>query len=210
MGTVRVCADDKGATLRALYYLPILYSNFLKFQGVSGLILKPKKCVMILTTILASESNIRVLRNWLAVNCPKWSGFQISNVGKYLGFQMGPLGGEAQWKEPLEKFRLRTREIKAQGLPLAMAASRLAIRAIPVLGYKAQLCPLPPLFPQLELWAAHKILGIPLALDLPAVFGLEALGGTKMIRPAHYIRACMLRAASKTISGYKKMSERLV
>ena len=164
---------------------------------------------MILTTVIASEANICAIRKWLAVNCPRWSGFRISNVGKYLGFQMGPLGGEVQWKEPLEKLRVRTREIKTQNLPLAIAASRFAIRALPVLGYKAQLCPPPPLFSQLELWAAHKILGIPLALDLNAVFGLEILGGTKIIRPSHYMRACMLRAASKTIVGFDGMHDKL-
>ncbi len=209
LGCVKACADDIGASLRALYHLPILDRAFHEFKSISGLVLKPKKCVMILTTITASDSNIQVIRNWLAANCPRWASFQISNVGKYLGFQMGPLGGEAQWKEPIDKFKERVREIKAEGLPLGLAASRLAVRAIPVLGYKAQICSLPPYFSQVELWAAHKLLGIPLSLDLNAAFGLGMMGGPKIVRATHYMRASMLRSASKTIGGYAEMHDKL-
>ena len=149
------------------------------------------------------------LRRWLQANCPRWANFQITNSGKYLGLIMGPHGGESQWKEPLQKFRQRVLEIKAEGLPLGLAASRFASRAIPILGFKAQLAPIPPLFTSLELWAAHKILGIPLSLDVNAAHGLEYFGGAKIVRASNYMRSCMLRAASKTLSGYEDMHSSL-
>jgi len=210
LGTIRACADDIGASLRALYHLPILERAFASFKKVSGLTLKPKKCVLILTCITASPANINAIARWLQANCPNWAYFQITNVGKYLGFQMGPLGGDIQWKAPMEKFKQRVREVKAESLPLGMAAAQYASRAIPVLGYVGQLVPPPPLFTSTELWAAHKILGIPLSLDVRAIHGLSAMGGTKLVRASHYIMSCMLRGASKTIVGYSDMHNDLV
>ena len=112
-------------------------------QKVSGLSLKPTKCVLILTSITASHSNVSAVKRWLECNCPGWGFFHVTNVGKYLGFQLGPLGGEAQWSAPIEKFRSRVREVKALSLPLGLTALQFATRAIPVLGYVGQLVPPP-------------------------------------------------------------------
>ena len=118
LGTVRACADDIGASLRALYYLPILDRAFHECRFVSRLVLKPKKCVLILTSIFASDSNVAAIRRWLKAECPRWANFQITNAGKYLGLLRGLHGGAAQLKEPLDKFKQRTREGKAATLPL--------------------------------------------------------------------------------------------
>jgi hypothetical protein len=123
---------------------------------------------------------------------------------------MGPLGGDIQWNETLDKFRQKVRAVKSQGLPIGMAVSRFSSGAISVLGYKAQICSIPPYFTQVELWAAHKILGIPLSLDLNAAFGMEHLGGVKIIRASHYMRSSMLRAVSKTLHGFVDMQAKLV
>jgi len=120
------------------------------------------------------------------------------------------MGGESQWKAPMEKYKQRVREVKAEALPLGMAAAQYASRAIPVLGYVGQLVPPPPLFTSTELWAAHKILGIPLSLDVRAIHGLSALGGTKLVRASHYLMSCRLRGASKTLVGYSDMHRDLV
>jgi len=205
LGIVRACADDVGATLGALHFLPIFQNGFDKFKNISGLTLKPKKCILILTTIVASEANVEVVRKWIRANCPSWSNFQITNSGKYLGLHIGPLAGEIQWKAPLEKFRERTREVHKEAIPLAMAGSRLATSATSVLGYVAQLVSIPPLFKSLECWAAHKVLNMPLSLNTDAIHDLHKLGGVIIYRVAHYMRSCMLRAASKTMSGYEQM-----
>ena len=98
---------------------------------------------MILTTCVASARNVEVVRKWLSKACPAWASFQITNVGKYLGFQMGPLAGELQWKAPLEKFKMRVGEIHSESPPLALVGSRLASKATSVLGYVAPLAGLP-------------------------------------------------------------------
>jgi len=205
LGMVRACADDVGATLGALLLLPIFHDGFSRFKRISGLTLKPKKCVLILTTCIASPGNVEVIRKWLRAHCPEWANFQISNVGKYLGFQMGPKAGELQWKAPLDKFKNRVREIHSESPPLGLVGSRLASKATSVLGYIAQLASIPPLFKSTELWAAHKVLNMPLSLNTEAMYDLKSLGGVKLFRVAHYLRSCMLRAASKTMHGYEEM-----
>lgn len=76
-------------------------------------------------------------------------------------------------------------------------------------GYVAQLVPPPARFTQVENWAAHKILGMPLSLDANAMFDLQNFGGVKLPRVACYMKACMLRAAAKTVTGYTEMVHEL-
>ena len=160
---------------------------------------------MILTTIVASENNVEIIKHWLGMFLPAWSGFHITNVGKYLGIHMGPLAGSVQWEAPLEKFKARIHDIKRDAPPLAMVGPLFASRAASVLGYVGQLVLPPKYFTTAELWAAHKVLGMPLALDTEAIFSLHLFGSVKLLRMSNYLKAAMLRAASKTIRGYDEM-----
>ena len=144
LGKVRACADDIGASVAKLASLGIFQQAFARFRVISGLRLKPKKCMMILTTISASDTNVVVIRSWLKKNCPEWADFQITNSGKYLGFYLGPKTAYLQWKDPLVKFKSRVLEARVSAVPLAGAGSNFSSRAVSVLGYKAQLVP-PPL-----------------------------------------------------------------
>ena len=79
LGSIRACADDIGASLRALYHLPILDDLFHRFRIISGLVLKAPRCIMILSTVVASDCNKGTIKRWLEVNCPRWCNFQIAN-----------------------------------------------------------------------------------------------------------------------------------
>lgn len=57
-GKVFACADDIGAALKSLQHLIPCAKLFAMFKKVSGLILKPSKCVMILTSVACSEQNV--------------------------------------------------------------------------------------------------------------------------------------------------------
>ena len=144
LGRLRACADDIGTSLCRLEHIGVIKHAFDSFKPLSGLRLKPQKCVLILTTSTADEHNTAVVRQWLRVHCPGWCNFQMANTGKYLGFCLGPKSSLLQWKEPLEKFKARVSEAKASSVPTALAGSVFASRAVSVLGYKAQLVPPPP------------------------------------------------------------------
>ena len=89
VGKVRACADDLGM-VAALKYLSRIKGSFDKYQKVSGLTLKPAKCIMILLNVEATEFNVGIVREWIAQNCPGWENFKITNTGKYLGFFWDP------------------------------------------------------------------------------------------------------------------------
>ena len=91
------------------------------------------------------------------------------------------------------------REVKESGLPLAMVGPQFASRAVSVLGYKAQLVPPPRNFTTAELWAAHKVMGMPLSLDVESMFNMDKYGGVKLVRVVNYLHSCMLRAVTKTL-----------
>ena len=205
LGRVRACADDIGASLRNLKSIRVFCEIFTLFEKVSGLVLKPKKCVIILTSNVASSHNSRVIKAYLDSHCPSWSHFQVANNGKYLGFIMGPTPGVLQWRGPLSKFKSRVADIRSCGTPLGMIGPSFASRAVSVLGYVGQLVPVPKNFKMAELYAAHKVLGMPLALDVEAVFNLEKFGGVKLVRVSNYLKAAMLRAQCKTVKGASLM-----
>lgn len=175
-GTVRVCADDIGASPGAFYYLPIIERVFHRCRGLLGLIPKPRKCVMILTVTIASIPNVAALRHWLNAICARWANPQITNAGKYLGLVMGAHGSKSQGKEPLQKFKQRVLETKAEAPPLVLAASRYASRA------KSTDCSHSLSSASLELWVVRKILVIPLSLDVEAAHGSESCAEARIDR----------------------------
>ena len=121
------------------------------FRKVSGLSLKPSKCVLILTSVVCSERNILAVRNWLQNNSPDWKNMKIASQGKYLGFFVGPESGTHNWSSPLSKYKQRAREIYVAALPAAFSASEYNSKCLPTLLYVSQLCPLPPTFSRLNL-----------------------------------------------------------
>jgi hypothetical protein len=205
LGSVRACADDIGVSLRSLISCEVIANLFRDFQGLSNLNLKPKKCVMILTSIVASDHNKKVIKEWLRRYCPLWQEFHLTNCGKYLGFQMGPQAGSVQWVAALSKCKARVLEIKGSSPPLGLLPAQFASRATPVLGYLGQFAQLPVGMKKFELWAAHKALGMTLSLDTEAIFDLGHFGGAKLVRMSNYLRSCSCRAALTTVTGYDEM-----
>ena len=62
LGKVFACADDIGAALCSLNALIPCAKLFNMFRKISGLFLKPSKCVLILTSVVCSERNILAVR----------------------------------------------------------------------------------------------------------------------------------------------------
>ena len=58
LGAVYACADDVGAALRELKSLRILHRLFSRYRLVSGLTLKPSKCVGIMVSIECTVANV--------------------------------------------------------------------------------------------------------------------------------------------------------
>ena len=91
VGRILACADDIAAAMREMASLIDIFRIFKRFQAVSGLCLHPGKCILILTSVVATADVVGVVRQWLATNIPEWRDMVISNVGTYLGVALGPL-----------------------------------------------------------------------------------------------------------------------
>ena len=210
LGIVRACADDIGACLAGLTHLPIIFRLFEEFRLLSGLCLKPKKCVMVLLSVEASIHNIAIIRTWLSRNLPQWKDIEISNVGKYLGLMVGPNAGVSQWNAATRKFLDRVAWIHNACLPPHLAAARYNSHAIPILGYIGQLVPPPKKYKILALDAVGSVLRLPgRSLDYPTAHCLEELGGPKLVDLIAYVNACCVRASIKMFTGFQEQSSLL-
>ena len=124
LGQVRACADDVGMALRSLRSLKTVRYWFDRFQKVSGLVLKPPKCVIVLLNVHAGPMNVDAVKSWLGENCGDWSTFKVGDKGKYLGVFPGPKAGSAQWDAAIKKFNVRSRDIGRLKMPQALAIAR--------------------------------------------------------------------------------------
>ena len=210
LATVRACAGDIGAALKCCKDLAILWRIFEAFRKASLLTLKPQKCILIPLAVECSESNCSAFRAWLTEHLPEWAHFSVLPAAKYLGIYLGPLAGSEQWKAPLAKFQDRISHICAQKNPSALAVTKFISKCISVLGYVAQVVPPPRNFKSVELAAALKVLSMATcSLTTEAVYDLSHWGWNNITRPVLYMRACMIRAACKTLVDYERMHSEL-
>ena len=144
LATIKACADDIAAALGKLSSLVHMYKLFTIYHRVSGLVLQPSKCIIILDSVSATASNICIVREWLRANIPSWADFQITDAAKYLGVYLGPKAALHNWKAPLAKFHAVCSHIASSGESAAANLMQYNKKAIPVLQYPAQIFPPPP------------------------------------------------------------------
>ena len=158
-----VCADDVGSTLAQRRHLKIQYNIFRLCEVVSGMILKPSKCFLVITKVPLTEELVVAIRAWLRDNIPAWGDFQIVDTAKYLGVWIGRRGKQLTWTAPLAKFKTRVAEFFEGNAPSLQSVLRYNERALPVFSYVSQVC-LPPLefdMRATEQGSIHKILHLP-------------------------------------------------
>ena len=207
---LRVCADDIGAALRRLEDLVVLHRLFSQFKRVSLLTLKPAKCILIMTVCDTTAGSIVHIREWLSQHIPEWRQMQIAGHAKYLGLYLGPSAGAEQWRKPIQKFLEITAQLKDNDLPMALAVRQFNSRAVPVLGYKAQMVPPPRNIIRIELTGilqALKLAGNSLTAD--TAYMLKDWLGLDPVRPSIYMEASMMRAAFKTLVNFESMHIKL-
>ena len=129
----------------------------------AGLILKPAKCVLIITVLRLSPLLIQSIRNWLAINVPQFANIVIAESGKFLGWHLGRHSAILSFAAPIKKFVHRVHEICLGKAPAAVAVIRYNQRVVPVLSYVAQFAIPPEIYKiqSLAHRAVHSILRIP-------------------------------------------------
>ena len=124
LSVTRVCADDFGSALKSLNTLRRQESIFDLAAKCVGLVLKPAKCVLIITVLRLSPLLIQSIRNWLAVNVPQFSNIVIAESGKFLGWHLGRHSAILSYAALIKKFANRVQGICLGKAPAAVALVR--------------------------------------------------------------------------------------
>ena len=101
---------------------------------------------------------------------------KISHVkmqGNLRSRNTGPSAGSKQLIMPLAKFHTRCKELADDSPILFLVGPRFASRAVSCLGYISQLATPPKDLTYKELHAAHKVLHIPVSMDVDMICSLK-------------------------------------
>ena len=155
-----------------------------------------------------SETTCIKVKEWLRDHIYEWRDFNVLPAATYLGFQMGPAAGVAQWDKPLAKYSSRSKGVALTRAPPCVSAYNYNIKAVPVLGYKAQLMLIPDRIGKMERPAALHVLHFATnAMDNDTLFTLDAFGGphVKSVRAGGL--AALARTARKTLPSWRQKAE---
>ena len=203
LGRIRVCADDVGSSLRKLSVLLALRPVFAAIRAAAGPSLKPRKCVIVPTDSPFSAELASRIKAWLKESIPQWADFRIEPSARYLGFYLGPQSADKQWDAPLDKFSSRALLAADAHTATSISSFRFNARAAPVLGYLAQLVPLPRSFRALEKRLLYKLLHMPYkALGYDMLFRLREVDSSKLVSCAAMAFASRLRFALSTVETW--------
>ena len=206
LGRVRACADDIGSALRMLSALLRLYPIFVVIRIVTGMDVKPKKCIIVPTGAPYSPHLAECIKDWLCRNLPAWAAFHVKPSAKYLSFWLGPRSANLQWCSPAHKWSCRA--LLAAGADSAASTTilRYNTRALPVLGYVAQLIPVPHGMLKAERRLLYSLLHAPFnALGGHALFRLHEGGGPRIQSLSVLSMAARLRTATCTVTHWPEL-----
>ena len=111
LSATRVCADDFGSALRHLRMLKVHASIFALAAKTTGLLLKPEKCVIVISLRKLTPAFVMLIREWLRINVPDFANFIIADSGKYLGWYLGRNSVELSFSSPFSKFASRVKGV---------------------------------------------------------------------------------------------------
>jgi hypothetical protein len=202
---VRACADDIGVAIRGIATLALLKPTFDSAKAFAGLTLKPRKCVLVPTSQQLTPNLEKRIKCWLGENLHDWMDFLIKPRSLYLGFYLGPTAQEIQFDKVHAKWTQRANAIAARHASAAVSAHLYNTRAVPVLGYLAQLA-IPPetLFRAERQTVLHIFHMATNSLDDAAVHCLPNVGGPRVRSIRALSIATLARTAFRTISEWKE------
>jgi len=179
----------------------VFYDLFAQIKAVSGLSLKPSKCILIITCLQVCPTLSISIKDWLKLNLPGWENFEIRNNGKYLGVWIGPTTEKIQWEKASKKYKFRCCEIAGVGAAASISAKLYNMHAIPVLGYIAQFCDPPASLLDQERHGIHKVLHLPAnSLGKGELLSLGQLGGVYFSSIEVLCAATLFRAGFATFT----------
>ena len=163
--TVRAYADDTATVVGNLSdAIPLLVHEFGCLARVANLVINIHKTICI---PLWLEAHGTIADRISALSAGAWSGIQVNDTGKYLGFYIGPGKGQKSWVAAGHKMVARSAQWpwNRLGLYYSTCAYNCYISSLP--SYVAQLEPYPEDFHTLEAQVLAKAVPGPHAWILP-------------------------------------------
>ena len=93
------------ACIRFLRHLNVQHRIWKLASETAGLVFKPSKCSLVVTSIALTPQVKDAIAPWLQQEIPDWKDMQIVNRGKYLGVFLG-VGGCEKTSEVCEEKHL--------------------------------------------------------------------------------------------------------
>ena len=209
-GIARACADDVGVVLASLRLLRPLAAAYQIIQTLTGLALKPRKCIIVPCAFLATDEVKASIKRWLEKRIPQWRDFQVASAAKFLGAWIGPGSGTSFWSTAAEKYRQRTKHIIEAEAPPSIGVRLYTSRALSVLGYLMQFRELPDSLVRRQRYDAHALLRVPQStFTNAALHTLKDAGAPEVPSLALVAAAARGRAALSTISVWKCWRQKL-
>jgi len=139
---------------------------------------------------------------------PDWGAIGINGFTKYLGFMLGPDKKLESFRKPLIKFKDRAALWARQALGLHLSLRVYSVFSASVLGFVAQLEPLPEkLFDEAELYACRRLFSGPNCWIVPNVLHvLKELGSNICLQD---VRATSIAARSRVFRASREGGESL-
>ena len=208
-GIVRACADDIAFSLARLSHLELIFPIYEKAQNIAGLTLKIKKCN--LTPGIEPTPRVKSrIHRWLESHIPNWTEFKVLDAVELLGFFLGTKASEYVWAKPIRKYKRRVADIKRAAAGIALNIFDYNVRVVPVLGYVAQLFPLPIGFQMDQRVALHTLYRAPMNTFAHSdFFQLNNLNFPKIRCALCTSAASLVRTATKTTQGWRDWLEPL-
>jgi hypothetical protein len=136
---------------------------------------------------------------------PGWAAFAIRPSSEYLGFMIGPAGGnDASWDKAIKNYTICADEIGKGKLAPSICTDLYNIKAFPRLSYVPQLCTPPKSIHKAETHAIEVILHLPhntFPRDVP--FCCDKVGMRRFTPVTLMSEATLIRTALKTCTAWQ-------
>ena len=207
-GSIKAFADDVAIVIGCIRRLRAVHAAFATFGKGTNLHLKPRKCVAVPLAARITHQRIAEVSSRIASVVPEWSDLLVAAAAKYLGVWVGPESVGRVWGDPLGKWWERGTDLASQLLAPSMAVREYNRRAVPTLGYVAQVCA-----PPVRLRSSEKRMvetlfhtmsnGFPPRM----LFNLGRLGIQPPTSLNAFCRAAAFRTANRTSRDWKSCKE---
>ena len=118
------------------------------------------------------------IRSWLCRRLACWATFEVAARAKYLGYFMGTKVADVQWAQQTAKWKARAKMVALLGASAQTTFTLYHRFALPVVGYVAQLVPMPKANLTAERHLMSSLMHVPAnSFNIKSPFSLHALGG---------------------------------